>query len=86
MLKGKTKTGFKFEIDERALNDYELIELLAETEENPLVVAKVLTKLLGDQKADLIEHVRDEDGFVPADKLMEELEEVFNASNQTKNS
>lgn len=86
MLKGKTKTGFKFEIDERLLNDYELVELLAETEENPLIVSKVLTKLLGDQKKDLIEHVREEDGIVPADKMMEELEEIFNAGNKAKNS
>lgn len=86
MLKGKTESGFEFEIDERLLDDYELVELLAETEENPLVISKVLTKLLGDQKKTLIEHVREEDGVVPASKMMEELEEIFSSSNQTKNS
>lgn len=86
MIKGKTKSGFKFEIDERLLDDYELVELLAETEDNPLLITKVLTKLLGDQKKELIEHVREEDGIVPAGRMMEELEEVFNTSKKTKNS
>lgn len=86
MLEGKTKSGFKFKIDERVLNDYELLELLAETEENPLLVTKVLTKLLGDRKQDLIDHVREKDGVVPADKMMKELEEIFNSSDEVKNS
>lgn len=86
MLKGKTKTGFKFAIDERVLNNYELIELLADVEENPLLVTKVLTTVLGDKKQDLIEHVREDDGIVPVEKMMEEIAEIFNAGNEGKNS
>lgn len=86
MIRGKTKSGFKFKINERVLNDYELIELLAEVEENPLLVTKVLTTVLGDDKQRLIEHVREEDGIVPVDAMMEEIAEIFNASNEGKNS
>ena len=31
MLKGKTKTGFEYEFDEKILKNYELVELLAIT-------------------------------------------------------
>lgn len=86
MLKGKTKTGFEFEIDSRVLDNYELLELLSEVEENPLVVTKVLSLLLGEKKQELIDHVREEDGFVSSEKMMEEFEEIFKASDQVKNS
>ncbi len=37
MIKGKTSSGFKFQINESTINDdYELLELLVELEENPL--------------------------------------------------
>ena len=39
MLKGKTKTGFEYEFDEKILKNYELVELLAEVDDNPLVSA-----------------------------------------------
>lgn len=86
MLKGKTRTGFKFEIDERVLNNYELIELLADVEENPLLVGRLLTMLLGDRKKDLIDHVREEDGIVPLDRMMEEFEDIFSSGQDVKNS
>ena len=32
-FKGETKSGFKFEISERRLNNYELLELIGEVDE-----------------------------------------------------
>lgn len=86
MITGKTKTGFKFQISDRILNNYELIELLADVDENPLLITKVLSMLLGEKKKDLIEHVREEDGVAPVDKMMEEVAEIFKSAEKAKNS
>lgn len=85
MIKGKTKSGFKFEISKRTLDNYELMEVIAEADENPMLIPKVLTMLLGEDKKRLIEHVREEDDIVPAEKMMEELADIFDSSSETKN-
>ena len=40
MLKGKTKSGFKYEVSDDMLNNYELIEVLADVDTNPLLLPK----------------------------------------------
>ena len=85
MIKGKTESGFEFEIEERALDNYELMEVIAEADENPMLVPKILTMLLGEDKKRLIEHVREDDGIVPADKMMEELSDIFSSTSNSKN-
>lgn len=45
MLKGKTKTGFEYEFDENLFKDYELVELLAEVDDNPLVLPQIFKSL-----------------------------------------
>jgi len=86
MIQGKTKTGFEFKINDAVLNDYELLELFSDVDENPLLVPKVVKMILGkEQKDALIEHVRNDKGVAPADKIAEELEDILTSSNQTKN-
>lgn len=85
--KKKTSTGFVYEINENVLNNFELLELFAEVDENPLLLPKLLTMLLGkDGKQALYDHVRLEDGTVPADKVSNELLEIISGSSETKNS
>jgi hypothetical protein len=38
-----------------------------------------------DQKKKLYDHVRTDDGRVPVEKLSTEIQEIFEASNATKN-
>lgn len=76
-IKGTTSTGFAYEISEKRLNNYELVESLADMEENPLSFPKVMKLLLGDQVTDLKDHVRDEEGFVSTEALMAECKEIF---------
>ena len=86
MIQGKTKTGFEFKIEDAVLNDYELLELFAEVDENPLLVPKLVKTILGEkQKNALIEHVRNENGIVPTDKIAAELEDILTSSAETKN-
>ena len=85
MLKGKTSSGFKFEIAEGTLDNYELVEALADIETDPLSVTKVVNLLLGkEQKEKLKEHVRNEEGVVTTTALMKEIEEIFKTQNKVK--
>lgn len=88
MIKGKTKTGFEYEIKKESLNNYELLENIAELEENPLSVTSIVKHLLGKEQAKTLkEHVRNENGIVEIDKMTEEITEMLNnGSQETKNS
>ena len=86
MLKGTTESGFSYEIPDEALNDYELFELISEVDGNPLLLPKLVNKLLGvEQKNNLLNHVRMEDGRAPLDKISQEVTEIFR-SKPIKNS
>lgn len=87
MIKGKTKSGFSYELDKDRLNNYELLEAIGELEENPLVLSSVVNLLLGkEQTKKLKEHLRTENGIVPTEKMSEEITEIFQNQGETKNS
>lgn len=80
MIKGKTKSGFKYEVNSDSLNDYELIEIIAEVDINPLLLPKLIVKLLGvEQKDRLIEHIKSnsENGIATAEAMGNEVAEIF---------
>lgn len=77
MIKGKTKTGFSYNINEKQLQNYEFVELVAEVDGNELVLPKLLKLLLGEQVEDLKNHLRDKNGIVPLDKMLEEIKDIF---------
>ena len=78
MLKGTTKSGFKYEVKDETLNDYELFELISEVDEKPLLLPKLVLKLLGEkQKNNLIKHVKKDKDIAPLDKISEEIMEIF---------
>ena len=52
-FKGTTKTGFPFDISMERMENYEVVETIAEIDENPLVLPRLLKLLLGDQVAAL---------------------------------
>lgn len=87
-MKGKTTSGFEYELDETALDDYELLEELCELDEGDTSkTISVLNRLLGkEQKDRLKEHLRLKNGRVPASKMMHEMGEIFNSVKEGKNS
>jgi hypothetical protein len=86
MLKGKTKSGFEFEVPDEQLTNFELIEVLADVDSNPLLLPKLVKMLLGDdQKKRLADHLRTETGIVPVDAMGAEIMEIFQ-NGQLKNS
>lgn len=87
IIKGTTTTGFDYEITEAALNNYELFELIAEIEDNPLMLPKLVRLLFGEeQKKKLMDHCRAEDGTVPIQRVNDEIIEIFNSQQKVKNS
>lgn len=85
MLEGKTSTGFKYRIEDEVLSNYELLDTISEIENNPLMIPKLVNMLLGtEQKKALMEHLRDEKGFVPTEAVSKELADIFQAK-QIKN-
>lgn len=86
MLKGKTQSGFEFEISDATLNNFELLEALSDLEDSPLKLPKVVQLLLGEQKKAFFEHLRAEDGTVPIKDIEREVMEIFQYNNQLKNS
>lgn len=87
-IKGKTPSGFKFEISERRLNNYELLELIGEVDEgNGQAFPKVLKLLFGEEQAkEFKDHLREEDGIIPNEKIADELKAVFETVQEVKKS
>lgn len=86
MIKGKTKTGFSYVLSQERLNNYEMLEVLSELDDNPMELPKLVNLLLGkDEAIRLKNHVRTDDGLVPAEALMAEIKAIFENQKQTKN-
>lgn len=88
MITGKTESGFEFTIEDEALDDYELLEALCDVDHgNAGMLPLIVTHLLGEeQKENLKNHIRKENGRVSASKMIEEVIEIFHANDQGKNS
>ena len=79
MITGTTSSGFDYSISDEAANDMELFDLFAEADQNPLVLPPLINRLLGsEQKKRLYDHLRNERGIVPIDKVGDELIEMLN--------
>ena len=86
-MKGKTSTGFEFDIEDERLDDMELVDIMAEIDENPLLMPKLCKMLLGEeQKKRLYDHLRREDVRVPIEATTNAIQEIFNSPGDLKNS
>lgn len=87
MVRGKTSSGFEFQLEDEVLDDYELLEVLHKIDEgNNGLITEMVDRLLGEEQRDkLKDHVRTEKGKVSAKRLLEEVMEIFKASDAGKN-
>ncbi len=84
MITGKTSCGFEYKIEDAVLDDMELVDALANLEESPTEISKIVRLLLGeDQKKVLYDTVRTPEGRVPVKAVMQAVEEIFSAKNST---
>ena len=87
MRKGKTDSGFEYEVSKNVANDYELLEALGELETNPLLLSTIVNKVLGKEQTNkLKDHIRTDEGIVPTDVMMQEVMAIFNGEKEIKNS
>lgn len=79
MIAGKTKTGFEFFVEDGALDDWELLEVLADIDDGKTQKIGTAIKLLlgADQARALKEHCRNDEGRVPTSAMMAEVGEIF---------
>ena len=87
MLKGKTKSGFKFAIDKDVLDDWELLELLEKIDSGDMsVMPKAITFLLGNrQYENLKKFIKKRDGKIKITTMVEEFNQIMTAQKETKN-
>ena len=88
MITAKTESGFSIELEESALDNMEVLDALSDLDEgNPLAMSRLVVKLLGkDGKKRLYDHLRTEDGRVPAPAVESAIMELFQSINAGKNS
>lgn len=88
MITAKTESGFSIELEESALGNMEVLDALSDLDEgNPLAMSRLVVKLLGkDGKKRLYDHLRTEDGRVPASAVESTIMELFQSINAGKNS
>lgn len=91
MIEGKTKSGFKFKIDERILNDWRLVDAIGLSESDDASeqirgVRNLVQLVLGDQADALKKHIADNnDGFVPMEKMTDVITEIITTTKELKN-
>ena len=77
MIKGKTASGFEFEIDPIVTHDMEWVDIAGEVDEKPQKFGKFIELTLGkDQKKALYDHVR-KDGRVTVEAVSSEFAEIL---------
>lgn len=82
MYKGITKSGgIRYAVEKKALDNMELVDALAESEESPLAISKVATLLFGAKgKKDIYEQIKKQhDGVVPSEAFTAVIQEIFEA-------
>lgn len=75
-----TKSGFKTSLDPKVLDNMELVDALSQANDDGISIVKVANMLLGtDDKRRLYDHLRTDDGRVPMEPFMAEIEEILNS-------
>lgn len=75
----KLECGFECTIDDVALDNIAFVDLLADYEDNPLLIGKVAKMLFGKNTNALYDFVRTDDGRVPIKSITDAVEQAFNA-------
>lgn len=86
MITGETKSGFVYNVEDDAFDDYELLETICKVDNgNTSLIPKMLEDFLGKEQTDALkEHIRGQNGKVSAKKMSDEIAEIFSACKQGK--
>ena len=92
IIEGKTKSGFKFKIDDRILDDWRLIDAIGLSESDDASeqirgMRDLVRLVIGDQFDALKKHIADKnDGYIPSKNVTDLIIEIVNTSKELKNS
>lgn len=90
MVEGKTKSGFKYKIDERIQSDWRLVKAIADSQnENPGTklqgTVDMIKLVLGNQEELLMQHImKENDGFIPMEVMNTEITEIIQSIPKAK--
>lgn len=81
-----TKSGFTCDVDEVALDNMELLDVLADLADGDVLAVPKFARFIlhTEDKKRLYEHLRTEDGRVPTDRFSAELLEIFTTLGEAK--
>lgn len=81
MKKVKLSSGLEMELNEKVMDNMELVDTLAEAaDEDPLAVSRMVKLVLGaENRKKLYDHMREKDGRVPVAQVSDALKEIFEA-------
>lgn len=85
MIKGQTSTNFDFTLEDDVLDDWEVLELIDELEEKPNAIVRLAKRLLGDKQYKALKEHCAVNGKVKMRTMMNEVTEILNANQETKN-
>ncbi len=82
MVTGKTKSGFKFSVNEKIIESWEftkIVKEMASKDNNEQITGTVefVETLLGDQEEALMEHLKGEDGIATTTDMVNECAEIL---------
>lgn len=92
MVEGKTRSGYKFKIDERVITTWQFVEAckkMASKDLNEQISGAVdyIDTVLRDLKPSVIAHLeKKNDGFCSTEDLINETADIVNAIKESKNS
>ncbi|CAM1658908.1 hypothetical protein SORA22_08280 [Streptococcus oralis] len=87
-IKGTTESGFEFETTERRLNNFLLLRYIGKADKGDIeAVDKVLELILGKEQSDaFIDHLTEEDGILPNEKIFSDIKSIFESVKEIKKS
>ena len=87
-ITGKTDQGFEFKIDVDLFDDWELVEILGEVDENKIWrLSRGFEILLGkDGFEKLKDNLLEKQGRIKTSALFKEFNDIFTSNQKTKNS
>lgn len=85
MREGKLSNGFQYKMKEDNLNNWELMEIMDEFEENPTRIVRIAKMLLDEDNYKALKQSCTVDGIVQTDQMITLIFELLEAEGETKN-
>lgn len=86
-MKVELESGFVVDIDDRKLDDYELVEALTDVDKGKVArLPDAIDILLGESKPALFEHIRERRGYVSTEDIKNALVEIIGGLKNGKKS